>query len=300
MWHFRAYSGEEAFLAILRRLKTANVVSPRDLGTREIMNVAVTLENVYKPLVTNPWRKLNYAFAFAEVGWIAAGRNDLEYLLPFNKAMAKFSDDGETLSGAYGPRIKDQLEYVIYKLKKDPDTRQAVMSIWKPSPGESKDIPCTIMMHFLIRGGKLHLTTYMRSNDIWLGFPYDIFTFTSILRQTAFTLNVSAGTYTHIVGSMHIYKHNWSGIDLALKYSNPKLRDMATMPIINSEHCLARMSEYEGLYRGKSVDPFSALGMDLLYNYRFKNYDKIPEPFKTLRREAKDLHRKLKDSVDYQ
>jgi len=294
MWHFRTYSGEEAFLAILRRLKTADVVSPRDLGTRELLNVAVTFENIYKPLVINPWRKLNYAFAFAEVGWIAAGRNDLDYLLPFNKNMQKFSDDGKTLSGAYGPKIKEQLEYVYELLKTDPDSRQAVMTIWKPSPGFSKDIPCTVMMHFIIRGGKLHLTTYMRSNDIWLGFPYDIFTFTSLLRQAAYTLNIRSGTYTHIVGSMHIYEHNYSDIDFALKYTDSKLRDSAVMPIINSKHCLARMAEYEGLYRGKSVDQFSALGMTLLYYYRYKNYDLIPEPFKTLRKEAKKLHAKLK------
>jgi len=295
MWNFRTYSGEEAFNAILRRLKTANVVSPRDLGTREILNVAVTFENIYKPLVTNPFRKLNYAFAFAEVGWVASGRSDLAYLIPFNRRMAEFSDDGETLSGAYGPRIKDQLEYVYDTLRKDPDSRQAVITIWKPSPQPSKDIPCTVMLHFIIRGGKLHLTTYMRSNDIWLGFPYDIFTFTSILRQAAFTLKQKSGTYTHIVGSMHLYDHNYNDIEPTLKYSDPKLRDLALMPIINSEHSLCRMAEYEGLYRGRGVDPFSILGQTLLYNYKHKNYDLIPEPFKTLRRRAKELHAQLKD-----
>jgi thymidylate synthase len=298
MWHFRAYSGEEAFCAILRRLRSANVVSPRNLGTRELLNVAVEFDNIFKPLVTNPWRKINYAFAFAEVAWIAAGRNDLEYLLPFNKNMQKFSDDGKTLTGAYGPKIKSQMEYVINTLKADPDSRQAVMTIWKPSPKPSKDIPCTIMMHFIIRGGWLHLTTYMRSNDIWLGFPYDVFTFTTLLRQASFTLNVRCGTYTHIVGSMHIYEHNFNDIAPTLKYSNQKLRDMSSLPSITSDYSLARMAEYWGLYKNQPVDMFCALGQDLLYNYRFKNYDKIPEPFKTLRREAKELHARIKNSLD--
>ncbi len=299
MWHFRTYSGDEAFCAILRRLKSANVVSPRNLGTKEILNVAVEFENVYKPFVTNPFRRLNFAFAFAEVGWIASGRSDLGYLIPFNKQMARFSDDGKTLTGAYGPKIKNQLEYIYEVLQKDQDSRQAVITIWTPRPTASLDIPCTVMLHFMIRGGKLHLTTYMRSNDIWLGFPYDIFTFTTILRQTAFTLNVQAGTYTHITGSMHIYDHNFRNIDMALKYSDPKLRDTGAMPIINSNYCLSRMAEYEGLYKNNPVDPFCALGQTLLYNYKNKIWDQIPEPFKTWRRRAKELHARLKNSQDF-
>jgi thymidylate synthase len=40
--------------------------------------------------------------------------------------------------------IKQQLDYVVEALVKDNDSRQAVLTIWRPSPAPSKDIPCTV------------------------------------------------------------------------------------------------------------------------------------------------------------
>ena len=45
---------------------------------------------------------------------------------------------------------------------------------------QHKDIPCTVSLQFLIRENKLHLFVNMRSNDVFLGLPHDIFCFTMI------------------------------------------------------------------------------------------------------------------------
>jgi thymidylate synthase len=48
----------------------------------------------------------------------------------------------------------------------------------------------------------------MRSNDVYLGLPHDIFSFTMIQEIVASTLGVPLGIYSHFVGSLHVYEHH--------------------------------------------------------------------------------------------
>jgi hypothetical protein len=89
-----------------------------------------------------------------------------------------------------------------------------VLASWFPSDladgatGQWADIPCTLSVQFLVRAGRLHAVTQMRSNDIWLGTPYDIFAITSLQRLIADELSLSYGEYVHNVGSMHLYSRD--------------------------------------------------------------------------------------------
>ena len=49
----------------------------------------------------------------------------------------------------------------------------------------------------------------MRSNDLWLGFPYDVFQFTCLQVRMAMELGLDIGTYTHIAGSLHLYARDF-------------------------------------------------------------------------------------------
>ena len=53
------------------------------------------------------------------------------------------------------------------------------------------------------------MTVYMRSNDIWMGLPYDVFSFTCMQILLAFKLGVGIGTYTHHAASLHLYKRDY-------------------------------------------------------------------------------------------
>src|SRR5690606_22507760 len=71
--------------------------------------------------------------------------------------------------GAYGPRIGEQLEKVEQQLRRDPATRQAVVSLWDESDRDPrwKDRPCTTEFQLMIREGKLDIFVFMRANDLW-------------------------------------------------------------------------------------------------------------------------------------
>ena len=45
----------------------------------------------------------------------------------------------------------------------------------------------------------------MRSNDVYLGLPHDVFSFTMIQEIVARLLGVEMGDYTHFAGSLHLY-----------------------------------------------------------------------------------------------
>lgn len=76
-----------------------------------------------------------------------------------------------------------------------------------------RDVPCTLSYRFFLREGQLHMHTTMRSQDLWLGFPYDIFTPTLIQELLAGWLGVSVGEYHHHVDSLHLYDEHLAGAD---------------------------------------------------------------------------------------
>ena len=150
--------------------------------------------------------------ALGELSWYLSGSNDVHFMTYYSPRYNENSEDDGTVHGAYGPRIfgpaqPNQFQVVKNLLKRKPDSRQAVIQIFEKQDIEKpyKDIPCTCLLQFMIRDSRLNLIVYMRSNDIILGFPHDIFAFTMMQEMMARSLEVELGVYKHIVGSFHLY-----------------------------------------------------------------------------------------------
>ena len=190
-----------------------DVVSPRGLSTMELPHQQIVV-NMLSPVLTIPARKLSYKFMAAEAYWILTGDNRVESISPYNPNIASFSDDGKTFFGAYGPRIMSQLNYVIDKLYADNNTRQAGLTIWRENPPVTKDTPCTVAIFFSIRHGRLNVHVFMRSSDIWLGVPYDVFNFSMLgclvccrLHQQ-YNIRLMPGALYLTAVSSHLYDPN--------------------------------------------------------------------------------------------
>ena len=69
-------------------------------------------------------------------------------------------------------------------------------------------MPCTLGYRFFLRDGLLHMHTTMRSQDLWLGFCYDIFTATILQELLAGWLGAGLGSYWLCVDSLHLYDHD--------------------------------------------------------------------------------------------
>ena len=197
------------------------VCKPRGLKITEKINDSWIID-MDDPIITLPERKLSYSFMFGEAAWMLEGRNDVESVSKYVDGVKRFSDDGETFFGAYGPKILTQWSYVIKTLVTDKDSRQAVINIWRENPGSSKDIPCTLSLQFFLREASdelwLHTVASMRSNDAWLGTPYDTFNFSAISFWIALHLNrngikCKVGSLNIQAGSRHIYETDFKKLD---------------------------------------------------------------------------------------
>jgi thymidylate synthase len=64
----------------------------------------------------------------------------------------------------------DQLRNVVALLKRKASTRQAVIQLFDGADivKSYNDVPCTCTLQFMVRGGRLHMLTSMRSNDAYL------------------------------------------------------------------------------------------------------------------------------------
>lgn len=85
----------------------------------------------------------------------------------------------------------------------------------------NKDFPCTMYAQFFIRENKLMCLVYMRSNDAWFGIPSDIPFFTLVHQMVRNELlktyhDLVLGTYTHKVGSFHIYERDFKKVETLL------------------------------------------------------------------------------------
>ena len=206
-------SANELYVAACEAVHRQGVeVSPRGLVTTEVLGAHLCLTDPRCRLIDlPPVRVINPAFAVAEALWILSGSDD-PWIFQYNRALTRYADRGR-LQGAYGPRMRrwrgrvDQLDKTRQLLARDPDSRQAVIQIFDPERDTRghRDVPCTLSYRFFLRGGRLHMHTTMRSQDLWLGFPYDLFTATLLQELLADWLRVELGSYHHFVDSLHLY-----------------------------------------------------------------------------------------------
>jgi thymidylate synthase len=188
-------------------LDSGEEVSPRGQLTKEILGHTIEVDAL-ESLYCSPTRNLNFSFLFIENLWYLSGRNALGLLKPYNKNYENFADSG-ILQGSYGPMILEQIRYVIDTLTEDPESRQAVITLWRPNPRTAKDKPCTLNFHFMIRNGKLNAHVNMRSNDAIWGQNYDVPSFSLLIICIAGILQIKPGTLFLTANSLHIYEKHF-------------------------------------------------------------------------------------------
>jgi thymidylate synthase len=187
-------------------------------NTKELLGPVLRLVNTNANLLCHVGRFASPIYAAGEFMWYLSGRGDGDQICHYAPSYRQFIEDDGKAHGSYGRRFykEDQIRRVILMLRDKPETRQAVIDIWRSDldlcaahHGTKKDIPCTLSLQFLVRDGQLNCICTMRSNDIWLGLPYDIFCFTTLQNFIASQLAIPTGFYQHQPGSLHLYQRNW-------------------------------------------------------------------------------------------
>lgn len=171
-----------------------------------------------------------------ELCWYLSGTNHIgpiSYYLPSYEESA----EGCRVYGGYGPRLMNwerhnQIAAITTLLRRKRDSRQAVIQLFdrKDLRRAHRDIPCTCTIQCLVRSDRLEMITYMRSNDIYLGLPHDVFCFTMMQEVIARDLSVELGSYKHVVGSLHSYIRNEKDLSAYLDEGVQSTVAMPAMP----------------------------------------------------------------------
>jgi thymidylate synthase len=166
----------------------------------------------------------------------------------------------------------DQLQKVINKLKTNPDDRRMIVSSWHPYWVDHCALPpCHCLFHFHteeltleerveilqkqvgpvnlpkfemwiiqklneenIPHRRLNCLLYQRSNDFFLGVPFNIASYSLLTAMIAHVTNMVPGTFTHSHGDAHVYVNHLDQIKLQMSREPKSLPSLWLNPDVKS------------------------------------------------------------------
>lgn len=195
----------------------------------ELLDVELVLRDPRKSVLSLPIRNMSRRYAAGEFLCYIRGTNKKGDFAFYSKTWNKLANPDGTINSAYGHRMfshvfdgdtETRFHYALTQLLENSDTKNAIIMLRDDRdvhPMHQKDRCCTLCLCFNLRDGKLNCRTIMRSQDLWLGLPYDVFCFTRLMQIMLYNYNaacehgkeVQLGTYTHQVLNLHLYERDW-------------------------------------------------------------------------------------------
>lgn len=180
------------------------------------------------PAVTT--KKLAWNACIAELIWFLSGStnvNDLRLIQHDSSIQGKtvwdenYENQAKDLgyhSGELGPIYGkqwrdfggvDQIIEVIDRIKKLPNDRRQIVSAWNPAELKYMALPpCHMFYQFNVRNGYLDLQWYQRSVDVFLGLPFNIASYATLVHIVAKMCNLIPGDLIFSGGNTHIYMNH--------------------------------------------------------------------------------------------
>jgi thymidylate synthase len=142
------------------------------------------------------------------------------------------------VDGAY-TRYVDQIGELIHNLKTNPDSRRLMVSAWNVGELEQMTLPpCHYGFQCYVSEGKLSLMWSQRSVDTFLGLPFNIASYGTLLLLLCEETGYKPGELIGNLGDVHLYKNH---IEQAKEQINrepkshlPKL-ELSNVDILNGE-----------------------------------------------------------------
>jgi thymidylate synthase len=240
------YSVDVAFHAICTEILENGVVVPTRTGTNCIqaqLPISYSLDISERfPLLS--LRPIPFRSVVAEILWYLTGDPHVKFL---HDAGVRFwdswTDERGTLQSAYGrfwrnypvdlypyegearePQTTmfgmgfDQISAIVRELEANPTSRRLHLSAWyAPNAWNSKLPPCHHSFTLSVVDGRLNGHLMMRSNDIPVGFPFNVAGYSLLIHLFARRAGLRVGYFTHTITNAHIYEDQVKPLNLLLK-----------------------------------------------------------------------------------
>ena len=150
-----------------------------------------------------------------------------------------------------GPTYKiDQIKDLIENIKENPDSRRLMVSAW--NVGQLWEVvlpPCHYGFQCYVNDGKLSLMWNQRSVDTFLGLPFNIASYGTLLLLLCEETNLEPGELIGNLGDTHLYKNH---IEQA---EEQRLRSSFTLPTIKLSNVDILNGEWDYEIEGYEYHP---------------------------------------------
>jgi len=189
------------------------------------------------PLVTT--KKTFFKGLAVEMLWLLRGDTNIRYLNDYGVHIwDPWADKNGNLGPVYGKQWVDwagangqsfnQIEQLIESIRSNPDSRRHIVNAWNVADVPDMALPpCHMFFQFYVGDGRLSCQLYVRSNDLFLGAPFNIAEYALLLHLVAQQTDLSPGELVYTIGDAHIYLNHLDQIEEQLSrdpYPLPELR----------------------------------------------------------------------------
>lgn len=220
---------ETQYLNILSRaLGSPQRDTRNDNGSRSFFGASMEFDMADGfPLLTT--KRVPFKHVALELDWFLSGNTNAKWLQDRGVTIWDEwcdEEDGE-LGPIYGAQFRSQESVVIdhedslawvdplcdvvSSLKADPHGRRHVISLWDAPSIEYMALPpCHgIAIQFYVEhDGRLSLSMYQRSADVFLGLPFNIASYSLMLHYVAHAVGRVAGRFLWFGGDVHLYSNH--------------------------------------------------------------------------------------------
>ncbi len=189
------------------------------------------------PLVTT--KRIFFKGLAVEMLWFLKGDTNIRFLNERGiKIWDDWADEDGNLGPVYGKQWRrwetpdgehvDQIERLMEGLRTNPESRRHIVQAWNVADVEKMALPpCHMFFQFYVAERRLSCSLYVRSNDLFLGAPFNIGQYALLTHMIAQQCDLEAGELIYTVGDAHIYLNHLDQVDEQLNrtpYPLPKLR----------------------------------------------------------------------------
>ena len=169
---------------------------------------------------------------------------------------------GEIYNSAPHLKGTDQIEWLINEIKTNPDSRRLILSAWNPNQIDKMALPpCHTLAQFYVSNGKLSCQMYQRSEDLFLGVPFNIASYSLLTHIIAKITNLEVQDFVLTVGDAHIYTTHYEAVNTQLQ------RTPQELPTLNIIKDFSSLEEVLGLdvsdFQLDNYNPLSAIKAEM-------------------------------------
>jgi len=118
---------------------------------------------------------------------------------------------------SYGARLRDrggrdQIAWVVDRLRADPEARSATITTFEPETDTSY-IPCISLLDFWLRDGALELVVYAHSLDFGKKAYGNLVELARLQHEVAERVGVGVGRLVIHAKSAHVYEPEWAALE---------------------------------------------------------------------------------------